>query len=335
MEEVGSEYKLVLLNGRRVREDELARALIVYGNNTPHSEKQPSNTFVYWAERYNSIFKDKLLIFALYKNQKMIGFAELVVFTEKSFCVLDYMTIEREEHRTNTFYEFFDLIRGYISSCNIVVDHIVAELLTTGTDGSPSRSSVVWESLLHLQGFRKIHAPYYQPQMGQSKETLCPGYLMIFSEAGIGSLRRDTYVDFVTTIYFDHYLRWFKPDLKNDSEIYEESLHGLLKKIESEIGSVDQITVNGEAPSIVVSPSSPVTKPGTNIAVFALPSIFVIIFIASSMSILMRFFDIESRNVLLFFSLSIAIYFSIISMVSRDAERVFTSFVRKLKFYDK
>lgn len=69
MEEVGSEYKLALLNGRRVREDDLARALIVYGNNAPHNEKQPSNTFMYWAERYSSTFSDILFMFALYKTK--------------------------------------------------------------------------------------------------------------------------------------------------------------------------------------------------------------------------------------------------------------------------
>lgn len=328
MDEIGSEYRLTLLNGRRVKEDYLARALTVYNNNTPHNEKQSSNTFGYWAERYNDSFRDRLFMFSLHRNGKIIGFAELVVFVDKAFAILDYLTIEKDEHRANTFYEFFDLIRTFISDSGAVVDQILAELLIS-QNGMPSHSSIVWESLLRLQGFRKAHAPYYQPQMGLSKETESDGFLMVFSEDGLNSLRTETYLDFVHTLYYDHYLRWFLPELADGGMEYGKKLDVVFKKIKMAIGT-SSIKVNGAAPAIVVSPSRSSKRPGIEIAVFAVPSILIIIMIAMAMAAISKFFDIGPYYVIAIFSISIVSYLSIIALAFKTAERILSKIMSGL-----
>jgi len=321
MDEIGSEYRLTRLNGRRVKEDDLARALVVYNNNTPHNEKQSPNTFAYWAERYNNTFNDELFMFSLHRNGELIGFAELVVFVDKAFAILDYMTLEKNEHRASTFYEFFDLIRTFILDSGAIVDQILAELLTS-QDGTPSQSSTAWESLLRLQGFRKAHAPYYQPQMGQSRETESTGFLMIFSADGVESVKSETYLEFVHTLYYDHYLRWFLPAMDDGGDEYKKKLDILFKKIKAGIGSSPSIKVNGTTPAIIVSPSRSSKRPGVEIVAFAVPSIIVIIMMAVAMAAISKSFNIGVYYVIGIFSISMVTYLSIIALASKPAERV-------------
>ena len=329
MDEIASEYRLTLLNGRRIREDYLARALAIYNNNTPHSEKQSSNTFGYWAANYNETFRDRLFIFSLHKNEEMIGFAEIVVFLDKAFAVLDYMTIEKNQHRANTFYEFFDLIRSFILDSGAIVDNIVAELLTLH-DGTPSQSSVAWESVLRLQGFRRAHAPYYQPQMGLSKETESDGFLMIFSNEGVDRIKSETYLDFVYTLYYDHYLRWFTPEMSDNGTEYKKRLDASFKKIRAAIGSSTSVDVNGTIPAIIVSPSRSSKQPGMEIVAFAVPSIIVVMLMATAMAMLSRLLDIGPYYVIGIFSISVVTYLSIIALAFKTAERVLSKLMAGL-----
>ena len=73
------EYRLVSFEGRKASDADFVKALGIYAQYTPVSERIDSNEIVFWNERYNQAYSpDRLLLFGLQVNSEIVGFAEAV-----------------------------------------------------------------------------------------------------------------------------------------------------------------------------------------------------------------------------------------------------------------
>lgn len=239
---------------RRIRPERrdaayLVKALAIYHANTPHLELTSTNEIQYWAEKYNTSFDDQLFLFSFECNEDIIGFAQCVYFSSAEIVVLDYMSMEESYKTVGSFFIFYEQIKSFLTQEGIQYNYMVSELLKDSEENF-TESSDVWRTMMALENFRVIDAPYEQLQLGKNKfDTQLPGRLMIAVESGTESIRRETYLMIVNTLFFDHFVRWYEPFLTEEENIgYRTSATKKFNIIRSAINSQERISLSAIAP---------------------------------------------------------------------------------------
>lgn len=247
MKTVQIEYRLELFTGNKATDPDFIRSLSIYAQYTPVSERIDSNEIVYWLERYDqSCSPDRLLLFGLFVNSEMIGFAEVVWLSRQSIAILDYMTISDRYNRNSAFFNFLDLISSFLIENGMIYSYLATEILHEPDGAGPDEDSKLWVKLLRTQGFRSVEATYLQPPFGSERpETARRGRLMLLLRERSSQMKKDTYLWIVKNIYEMHYARWYAP-LDSDHSKYAKILSELYKEIEVSLESNGVILVNGE-----------------------------------------------------------------------------------------
>jgi hypothetical protein len=328
MQNVETTYILRLFDPKRDR-DAIVEAVSLYSQNTPSYERTPSNEILYWFERYNLEFEDRLMLFGFYRNTILIGFAEIVWFHEEKLIILDYMTIHEQYRRNNTFFEFLDQIKYFLEATNLEFDFIVTEIPYSSHNEAPTEASHIWIQLLRLHGFGLVHAKYQQPQLGRyNLESIMPGALMVYTKGGLRPIRKESYLVMVDVILFKHYLRWYKPFHGDKLSRYESSL----KKIRSSIlSSIDttHIEVNGAARTLPTT-SIP-ARSRVDFKSFVLPSVLIVTCYMLVLALVGYVFKLPITIVGLLVFLSLLTFFSILAVVSKPAMQVLDRILRLIK----
>lgn len=308
-------YRLHRLNGSRDM-PELKRALSIYFNNTSARERTATNEIERWFIDYNASFKDELMLFVFYRNNELIGFSEIVAFKAQRIVAIDYLTISDRHMRNNVFYEFFEQIRSYIDSKGLEYDYIVTEVNYEITDNIPDTSNKLWISLLKMQGFHEIHAKYIIPKLGEDNyDSQATGELLVYSQSEMRSIRPKTYLKIVDTIYYDHYLRWYRPNYADDGAAYRSYLDGLRSDITSSIDE-SNIKVNGYSEVIKAKPINDDIAQRNDIIYLVLPIATAVILLSAIITILIIAYNAPINVVIISFSLvsvSLALAFSLVS----------------------
>ncbi|HEV2853218.1 MAG TPA: hypothetical protein VHC97_10485 [Thermoanaerobaculia bacterium] len=321
-------YSLRLFENAKKDESALADALNLYVLHTPPQERTSSNEILYWFSHYNDQFEDRLLLFGFYRNGALIGFAELAWFLEEKIVVLDYMTIQEEYERNNTFFEFLDQLKSFLERNRFEFDFIVTEIPYSSHDAMPDESSRLWIQLLRIHGFGLVHAKYQHPQLGKyNLESATPGALMLFARGGTRSIKKESYILIVDTILFKHYLRWYKPFLGNKISAYESSLRKIRSSIQSSIQG-DHVDVNGAARTLPTTPA-PRQQPSFRLKDFIFPSFLIIVLNMLVMAMLAYLLKLPMVTIGFMVVISLVTYFSLLAVISKRALQIFD---RLLKF---
>jgi hypothetical protein len=209
------------------------RALSIYSSNTAPALKTNTNEIIYWLDNIH-LFKEErqFHVLGLYKNDNVIGYAQFMYIKNKRIIIIDYMAIEKSERRFGTFYQFIDLIKDYIET-RLDFDYILTEIGYLTNSNTPSNFSKALIRLIKIEGFGVVCAKYYQPQLSpENAESQMAAQLMVYMNPSMEQVKRDTYLSWVKTIYFDHYIEWYRP-FKNqyELEIYTNEVTHLFNKI--------------------------------------------------------------------------------------------------------
>jgi hypothetical protein len=248
-------YCLRRLESSQQDGDVLARALAIYHADTPHMEATATNDFLYWIDRYNDKFEDKLFMFALQVNGAVVGFAECVYFTDQNFVVIDYMTVDDRHKTVAVFLQFYELIREFFREKAIFYDLVVAEILLDN-EQKYTESSDFWRAVMAFERFRVVEADFFQPQLGRTKyETALPARLLI-SLDDASSFDRQTYMMIVETIILRHYVRWYEPFFnKAELTAYREKAEATVESIRASVGARPQLQLSEMSPVVLPSGS--------------------------------------------------------------------------------
>lgn len=207
--------KIILLDNIKDSLSYFNEALEIYSNEIPYNVRTDTNEIMYWFEEYNKIYKDKLMIFALLFNNKTVGFIQIVYFQNALFATIDYVVIKKEfrKYFSSFYILLLENIEKNLQKINFIVTEIDAE-------------NKVLERLAKIKGFESL-GNYIQPPMSGMEDTEIIAKLL-FKRIK----KNETHIEknlIIKTLYFDHYLRWYKPLLSNENyEQYKIKLSNLL-----------------------------------------------------------------------------------------------------------
>jgi hypothetical protein len=220
-------------------------AISIYAAHTLPALRTDTNEIGHWLNHYNKTFEDRLHILALYLNTDLAGFCQFVYLKDVNLIVIDYITID-EKYRggLNVFFEFAEHIKAFVKHNYPDFVYVAVEVAPL-RDDPDARYGLKLMRLLKMLGFGVVDAIYIQPQLGKSNlESELSGAVMLFPKPINGTIRRDSYLNLVHTIYYSHYVRWYGVHGSKYQEEYKTSVDRLYKKIENQ-NKKPSVVVNG------------------------------------------------------------------------------------------
>lgn len=316
-------------------DNDLTKALSLYAKNIDSLIRTDSREILYWLDNYSKRYPDKFCLLGLYLNNVLIGFSELVYFVEEKIVFVDYIVIDSNHRRNNTFYEFIENIKGFLDEECLNYDNIICEVgyYEHGKEFSgPGRNLI---RLLKMSGFGVIKNDYIQPMLGKTNfESELKCVLMIFPINDLGRIKRETFMMILDTIYFKHYKRWYDAFFSEmEQASYVQRLFKIKDEIQIPLKKKEYIEINGYSHLFPVNSSKTTTKKYTQLAKF----VGTIILLAAFAGILgtvhyyvKKFFQIDLEAQAYIIVASAVIVFAMMSFLFDEKKNSFYGLLEKL-----
>jgi len=297
-------------------------ALDIYLKYTAPAIRTNSNQMTYWTEQSKKDKERQMHILALFLNDEIIGFCQFAYFSMQKLIFIDYMTIDKKYRRFSAFFQFVDLVQEYIEQKIFEYDYIITEVAYLSANKEISNESKSLMRLLKMAGLGIINCNYYQPQLdNHNYESNMEAKLLLYSKNDLHEIKKETYLFIIRTIYFNHYVKWYEPFQNNkEQKDYYKHITQLYKKIENHTRQSVKIEfADSEMKELKGNPISIPKSPGIKLLLYFLGLIGLIIVFAiiSSMIIMDSFF------LILLFLLALFCLFALISIIDKNAYRVF------------
>jgi hypothetical protein len=302
-----------------------AEALKIYHDSVDPALRTDTDEITYWINNYNKTFDDQFFILGFYENGKVIGFAEMVYFKREKIIVIDYLAIEKKYRGNDNFYSFIGCLKAFIKKNRLDYNYVVTEIGYLSSDLQPSTRSAALIRQLKVQNFGVIKAKYFQPRLGDvNRESDMQAFLLVYENSPIKEIKRETFLQIVDTIYYKHYLRWYRDidsQYTTDIEEYKKELDKTFLKISKSIGQKKTIQINGyrfEEAEI----KDPPEKSNWIGLVSSLALVILLFIIFIFVQIILK---VNTPSLIILFLLSLITMLGLLSifMKSKEAERIF------------
>lgn len=292
-----------------------------------------TNEIVYWLEEDYSKYGDNFFCLCLFKDDIVIGYAQLAYFSGEKLIIIDYISIDEAYRRNDAFHVFIYKIKEFIEQEKLSYNYAIAEIVHLSQNGEPSEYSKYLIRLLKLCGFGVVKAQYFQPRLGiNNSESDINAILMLKNNSDIetiDSIKVETFTNIIKTIYFKHYARWYS--IYPDSEKkYNEILENDFNKIVEIVKRKTTIKINGY--KHLFENNIVDEKSQENILKFTIISISFIVLISILMIVIYKITNIEFQSFVFFYLILLITYFAFLSLFHKRAYKIFTalvSFVRQ------
>ncbi|QHI37178.1 hypothetical protein IMCC3317_25560 [Kordia antarctica] len=240
-----SSYQLKRI--KKSSDDSIIESLIIYSDNIEPQLRTDSNQILYWLDNYSKNFDDSFYVLNFYLNNKIIGYSQLTHFVDEKIIFVDYIVLDPLYRRNNTFYEFLEQIRYFLSRYVITYDYIFAEVGSFFNETQLSNKSRNIVRLLKLSGFKVIKAKYYHPSLASKiSNQSFKSVLMVHTGSSMKSISKEAYLKIIEVIYFKHYLRWYSRFLiDKDLSDYTLGINDIFEKTKLDLKSKKQVDING------------------------------------------------------------------------------------------
>jgi len=304
----------------------LGKALKIYFQNVDPLIRTATNEIIHWLDRYNERFQDRFYIVALYLNDVLIGYGQFTYFKEERIVFIDYMAIEKNSRKNNTFYEFVEKIKDFFIEEDVEYNYIVTEV---GYYKDKKELTEVGRNLIRLlkmTGFGVIKMNYFQPMLGKKNyETEIGGVLMIHTANDSKTLKLETFFQIIDAIYYKNYKRWYDEFLNEQEQLeYGSRLIELREKIKLFAKKKKEIEINGYAHLSPLNQAStaPSSKYVRSVKVFGVFLIFGLLSIGIGCIVLLlkRKYDLDTEAItfISLFSLAIITFISMVFYNSKN-----------------
>jgi hypothetical protein len=320
------------------KDNDFVKALKIYSNNIPASIRTDTNEITHWLDNYNKIFTDKkLYLFGLYFDDNIVGFSEMVYIKSTKLFIIDYLVIDKNYRKNGLFYSFAYSLERFIEREPVQFDYVLTEVGFMNNSKEPVNESKALIRLLKTGGFDVIKAPYKQPLLGSNNyESQMNGQLLVWAHSNPQSLNKNTYMSFIHSIYFEHYLEWYKSSLTSDElKKYEDHLKSLYREIDKEIKKTI-IQVNGYHQDPNTKGAPPQLKVNPNEQFKAVRGFaFLTLFIALILIFTMKLLHYKMTDVIPVVLISLIVILAFVSIYSKNAMKVFNKVGDLLKFFSR
>ncbi len=229
------------------KDKDLTKALHVYSKGVDPFQRTDTREIIYWLDHYNVKFTDQFFILALYLNDELIGYTQLVHLNEERIIIADYIIIDENFRGNNTFYQFIEEIKNFFNKEEISFYYFIAEVGNFDVNNTPTQKTRNLIRLLKISGFGVLKAKYFQPMLGKNNyESEIMSVLMIYTSSEVDRIKKETFSLIITSIYFKHYKRWYDAFFDEiDQASYSAGLDKLLSVINENIRNDNFINING------------------------------------------------------------------------------------------
>lgn len=318
------------------KDKDFVKALMIYNEIIPADTKTNSREIIYFVDHNNCCPEREMYFFGLYVENNLVGFLEAGYLFATKAVIIDYIVLKAEYRLNSIYYPLFSLAQRYFSEHLMDCDYIATEVSTKCVEESVDAESYFSKKMLQMEGFRIIAALYFQPRLGMNNiESNFPFQLMIKSTQPIISMKKETYLAIVKSIYFDHYYTWHSIfDLEHKKE-YHQHLESEYRIIENAVRCIKgDIKLEGQSPkceyykapdchfststACIVQKSESKNRPALLIAI---PIITVIAFVVSyGLYSLLLYLNIQSE---MFSGIFAAITALMIGLFTLAFDRIF------------
>lgn len=308
-------------------------ALALYVRYTAPSVRTSTNEISFWIDNADVYQQqdDRFLVVGFYCGNTLIGFAEMAYLASSHALVIDYLIIESSYRKHNTFFEFIEHIKAFVGGLHLDMRYAIAEIGKFGSVAPPDNSREMVR-LLKIAGFKVAKALYYQPQLGdKNADSRMEAILMVYVHGdGEGAeiqsrIARATYLEIVKSVYFDHYLRWYKPHI-DDIENYRKELEESLRKIEASI-KMDSVELNGHHRLMEVGSAETATRE-KNLTLTAGLGLGIVVLVVGCLLAITRFIDIPSGLLVILYMLVFVSFVGVMASLKESPTGIFKEAVR-------
>ena len=317
---ISPSYKLVQFDNHE--SSDFIDALHIYSNNIPSELRTSTNEIITWFNDYNKEFSDKLMLFGLYEENKLIGFSQQIFFKKENFIVIDYMVIDEAYRGNHTFHMFIALLEKFYKEYKYEYDFIITEI---------DIKNNVLARLLRLNSFGEIQSKYFQPQLGLSNhDSQLESKLFYYRADEEKNIKLKTLEIIIHTIYYKHYIRWYtKFFTKDEINLYIQKIKSLEIKIFNELNTeIIKVIKDGKQ----LQKASLFTTKGKEEVKDTTTVLFVVIIFAACSLGLGKFFELNISQLLLFLVSNFAIFLIVYSLFSKKG---LVQLKALLNFFDK
>jgi hypothetical protein len=336
MKEISTTFKLKSFKSSK--DKGFGSVLSIYTKYFDSKSMTDTNEIIQWLDRDYKEFGDRFYCFGLIHDNEMIGYAQMAYFNSEKIIFVDYIAIDERHRRSDAFYVFVYKIKEFVDVQKLVFNYVLAEIVINSQTKEPNNDSKTLIRLLKMCGFGVIRTTYFQPRLGvNNKESDTNAILMVRSnveENNIDFIKKETFLQFINTIYYHHYKRWYSIYVETQEE-YESILKNGLAIIKNDLKKKkDLIPVNGykhlfepeKSRYSLESHSS--TK---RYIIYGMIGIGTTVIFTFLLVLIMSVFKIPLNTIIVLFILIFAAFLGILSVFMQNAYKIFNKFFNLFK----
>jgi hypothetical protein len=227
-------------------DEDYIKALKIYNETTPNVIKTDTNEITIWLNKKedNTVFE--LLLFILYLDEKIIGFAMMSYIKKTHIVIIDYIALY-DNYRINAIYfPYVSLLQNYLNENSFDVTFIVNEVSNKGNGENIDKESRLLKKVFFFFFFAKIEAKYYTPPLGiKNHESCFEAFLYVKSNEKLKKISKRTYIDIVSSIYYDYFFTWYEAIFSDPAKLsdYKHKLDSYFNDIQNAIKNVQSFEI--------------------------------------------------------------------------------------------
>jgi N-acetylglutamate synthase-like GNAT family acetyltransferase len=138
----------------------ITKALSIYSQNIDPLIRTDTREILYWLDNYNQRFIDRFYLVGLSLNDTIVGYAQFAYFKEERMIFIDYLAIDKQYRKNNTFYEFLEKLKEFFAEESLYHTYIIAEVGYYKENNVPTEITRNLIRLLKMSGFGVIKMTY-------------------------------------------------------------------------------------------------------------------------------------------------------------------------------
>lgn len=239
------ENRYVIKQLEKSTDEGYQEALTIYNEETPPGIYTNSNEITSWLDHPEKNTSFEMIIYALYLDNKVIGFSQITYLPSTKVAILDYITLGKSYRANAAFLVFLSLIRYHLSLSGKSILYYIAEISNKDGGTNIDRESEFYKRIVCLENFGFVNSKYYNIPLGLTNhEGAFESLMYIKANDNIKFINKETFIDIVSSICYDYYLTWYTKFL-SDKELknYKEKLDSCYNNIKKSAGNEVQLEI--------------------------------------------------------------------------------------------
>ena len=323
-------FELLDLDAPIAKKGDFESALMCYVRSTAASEQTDTREIAHW---HDTEFdkREGIRFYALKINGEISGYAQCRYLGASKIVILDYLCIDPQQESNAAYFSFIELFCNLIEKSSAVL-YIVTEVNFNLDTTSKDESNRYWLRVLELAGFKVAQTRYLLPSLiVDAPSENRAGALLIRSNEKSPQLSNKAYVSILYSIYFLHYVSWYKP-FKKDIDSYQAVLKKEIDRVSSEINKSSYIKLNGSLKHAgLVSPEqNEPTFSGKEIYILLSFALFFMIVVATGIAVLSVYVGLGPYTAIAILLVSMTVFSGLIGLFMPSRVQVLKILVKPI-----